>query len=63
MGSKHPRRGRRKFTDEQFLRAWCSCETQVQTAMRLGVLVETVKSHAACLRAAGIDLPKQRVCP
>jgi hypothetical protein len=61
MGSNHPRRGRRKFTDEQFLRAWRNCETQRQTAMRLGVLVETVKSHAARLRAAGIDLPKQRV--
>lgn len=63
MGSKHPRRGRRKFTDEQFLRAWRSCETHVQTALRLGVNVACVNAHANRLRASGINLPRQRVCP
>lgn len=57
----HQRRGRRRFTDETFLRAWRSCESVVQTARRLGCDVPMVMKYAERLREQGVELPKQEV--
>jgi transposase len=52
-----------KHTDTEFCHAWDLCETMEQLARRLGVNVASVKTRARKLRAQGVDLPRQRVCP
>lgn len=59
--SNHKRVGKRRFTDETFLRAWRQSESMEQLAQRLGVKTEMVKRYAARLRAAGVELPEQEV--
>ena len=52
-----------KFDDATFVRAFRACETMEQTARRLGVNVASVKTRVRKLRAQGLTLPRQRVCP
>jgi biotin operon repressor len=50
-------------SDAVFIRAWLACESVPQLARRLGLSQASVKARARVLRASGVTLPRQRVCP
>jgi len=52
-----------KSTDEEFVRAWLSSDSNAEVAKKMNSNAQAVSVRAVSLRKLGVTLPKRRRCP